>query len=1179
MAAVLGTVALTGMVGCGKGKTANLGAASISVGAAKLTLVDVKSVTVTISGGISTPLTVPLVGSGSQYSALVSDLPVGTNYTFTASAKNASSVEIYHGAATGVAIIKNQTAAVIIDMNQVAPVVSISNEAPVIDSLTASSLLVAQGDTVTIKASGHDPDPGQTALLTSSWATTCGTLSPQVDTTGNDTTDGTSTVTFTAPLADGPCTVNLTVTDPNGVLKNVASLTIQVGAAAAVGSAKMTANLDTYPVISGLNATPVPLVKGAASTLTVTASDSDGDALNYLWTVGPNANGSGTCTGSFGSNTQASTTFTLDNTSTMAECTFLVRVDDGNYPDGTAKGGVITNHLSLPVSGPVAQGGPVFGYDYQSQTTIKGGDVVGFALVANQGCAGANLNVTAVASDGTLIGASSPAALGLDPSVFTVAGTYTAPPNAENLPSVTITATGTCVATGLTATHVFTLVPLNSVCNGMADGTNCTATASAGNACVLSASCLAGVCHVDTSHTCPASGDPCNINTCIPATGSCTLVHDSVGQGIALTPPINTNNTGCNDNNLCTTGDLCTAGVCAGAAKDCSSAVPAGLAGACLVASCNTTNGNCGTANKPNGTSCDDGNGCTGTITTPWTSTANGVSADSCVSGSCVGQTAGFCPSGDVCTSVAGNDNQFTCPVKVCLGASAAVSFNPALNGMGVAADGTLWTTGSLVSLPSSPYNFGAGPVSSTGSQDVFLNKVSPTTLLATQSFTFGYVGGYDQTGNGVAVAHNSSTGANNIGVIGNYYTEVDFDPIRSGDTSYNGGNGPIDNLDFLSKSSNVAGAPTNFVLVADGASTMPEITPLKAHNIDVGTGAILAIASNPNQNLFAICGKSSRLVGAYTAAATNTGLLTAGWGGTGSGTPVTGAATAGGSMDIVVAVIDAGSTPANTGKVLWGRQFGGVGDQVCESLAMDNAGNVVMAGTYNGALSFGDPALFPALQLPTVGASGLSLMFVATLDTTGTVQKAASWGTTAVSDLNGVAVDSNSNIVIAGNIGASVNMGGSIGAVTYYGKNDGFVAKLNSNLVPQWAVSFGDADYNQTAKAVALTSSGDVLIGGAFDGVLNGLNGLTASGNTALDAFTAQLSGTNGSVLCAQAYGDANGTQQVFAVTVATAATGTLANSVTFGGSYSGGITFGAYPLNTGSPGTAYSFLARLVP
>ena len=103
MAAVLGTVALTGMVGCGKGKTANLGAASISVGAAKLTLVDVKSVTVTISGGISTPLTVPLVGSGSQYSALVSDLPVGTNYTFTASAKNASSVEIYHGAATGVA--------------------------------------------------------------------------------------------------------------------------------------------------------------------------------------------------------------------------------------------------------------------------------------------------------------------------------------------------------------------------------------------------------------------------------------------------------------------------------------------------------------------------------------------------------------------------------------------------------------------------------------------------------------------------------------------------------------------------------------------------------------------------------------------------------------------------------------------------------------------------------------------------------------------------------------------------------------------------------------------------------------------------------------------------------------------------------------------------------------------
>ncbi len=491
-------------------------------------------------------------------------------------------------------------------------------------------------------------------------------------------------------------------------------------------------------------------------------------------------------------------------------------------------------------------------------------------------------------------------------------------------------------------------------------------------------------------------------------------------------------------------------------------------------------------------------------------------------------------------------------------GASWAKAWDPAatLYGLAVSPDGTGWATGEIHGA----VDFGTGtpvPHASDNNSDAFLVKLNPSSGLATQAFSFSDLAGSSQGGTGVAVAQ-----AGNVVVTGYYYSEIDFTAANS-DIGTSG-------LDYLAKSSVIPGAPMKFYIVVDGASSGQYVTPIKAHNVDVGTGAILAIASNPSQNRTAICGKTSRLLGAYTTAATNTGLLTAGWGGTGSGSPVTGAATYGGSMDIVVAVIDASSGQTTSGQILWGRQFGGVGDQVCESLAMDSAGNVVMAGTYNGALSFGDPTLFPALQLPTVGTSGLSLMFVATLDTTGTVQKAASWGTTGVSDLNGVAVDSNSNIVIAGNIGASVNMGGSIGAVTYYGKQDGFVAKLNSSLVAQWAMSFGDADYNQTAKAVALTSSGDVLIGGAFDGTLNRLGNLTASDNTALDAFTAQLSGSDGSLICAHPYGDANGTQQVLAVTVATAATGALADSVMIGGSFSSTIALGS--TNLFSPGNVCS-------
>jgi hypothetical protein len=488
-------------------------------------------------------------------------------------------------------------------------------------------------------------------------------------------------------------------------------------------------------------------------------------------------------------------------------------------------------------------------------------------------------------------------------------------------------------------------------------------------------------------------------------------------------------------------------------------------------------------------------------------------------------------------------------------------------NGLAASPDGTPWATGQFKAVADfgtgTPLPFSGG--SSTG--DAFLVKLDPSSGLATQAFSFSDPGGSDQNGFNVAVAQ-----AGNVVVAGTYFNEIDFTAAgSSSDTSTSG-------LDYLAKSSLAQGVPMNFYIVVDGASSGQYVTPIKAHNVDVGSGQLLAIASNPSQNQVAICGKTSLLLPKYSAtSASNAGVLTAGWGGTGSGSPVTGAATYGGNMDVVVAVIDASGGQPTSGQVLWGRQFGGVGDQACQSVAMDSAGNVVIGGTYNGALAFGTT---PALTLPTVGTSNLGLPFVAVLDPNGTVLQAATWGTSGVSDVYGVAVDNSSpaNIVIAGDIGATITMGSK--TVTDLGsKGNSFVAELNSSLVPQWAMSFGDAAFPSAVKAVSLSSSGNVFIGGAFEGTLNGLNGLAASGNSALDAFTAELSGTDGSVLCAQAYGDAPGTQQAFAVTVASAATGTLADNVVYGGSYSSKITFGTFALDTGSAGTPYSFLARLIP
>ena len=1145
MAAVLGTVALSGMVSCGK--KSDVGAASVSVNGQKLTLADVTSVILTITGGSPTampaPLVVPLVGGGAQYTGLVSDLPIGTGYVFTASAKNGTT-EVYAGVANGVIITKNATATVIIDMNQVAPGVALSNEAPVIDSLTASALLVSQNDTVTIRTTAHDPDVGQTAHLTAVWTTTCaGSLSPQVDTTGSDNglappatiyTDGSSTVIFTAPAADGPCNVTLTVKDasnPASILNTVASLTINVNSAVATGNAKIIANLDTYPVISGINATPVPLVKGSASTLTVTASDSDGDHLNYKWAVAPNTVGGGVCVGTFGSDTAASTTFTLDPNSPQTECTFSVIVDDGLYPDGKVKGGVISNHLSLPVSGPgnTAVGAPICGYDYQTSATITSGQVVGIAWQCNQGCAGGTISF----SSNPPLAAATPASLGLDPAVFTAAGTYTAAAGAEDGPTVTITTTATCSSSGLSTNHVFTLVPLNGVCNGQLDGTNCTATANAKDKCVLAASCLAGSCHVDTSKTCDPTGVAlCHVNACVsnpndPQAGQCV-----VSAQLDTTP--------CNDGKACTGAgntDICTAGVCSGAAVTCT---PTG--NPCMVNACTEPNGSCVAAAAPDTTVCNDHNGCTG---------ASNGTIDTCTAGVCGGPAVACVPSSDVCTSL--TDTTHSCAAAVCMQANYAVSEDvPFIGNLAVGPTGEVWTVGSIFAPG---WNFGNGTVlNSSGDSDAYLVKLDPATGKASTTtpavFGFGDTGQNPQSATAVSVSQSGT-----VNMIGSFVGEIDFDPTP---TNYLIGG---------------TSATAFYATFAAGSTGTVAPTFVGAHAVDMGNGSLVATASNPfitapSLDYFAICGNADKAVPLWNvtgaAGKSPAGLLR----------PTAATYTGTGTLDIVVAVIK-----ASDGSVVWGKQFGKDGDETCESVTIDNNGDVIIAGNY-GVGTSNTTVDFGGGSLTNKPASGNAYLYVAKLGgADGHFIAANGWGLGGRSDGSGLAVDPSNNILLAGTIGGGVIFGSGV-SIANAGLTDAFVAKFSSALAPLWAKSFGDNVKDQSANAVACDSSGNIYLGGSYQGSLGSFIGLSVPLSSGPNAWTAKLAPDGSALQCAaQSYGVPAGTDNITTMAVARTAPGTEANALFFGGSYASSMTIGSTTLNTGSGGKFESFVARLTP
>src|SRR2546428_45129 len=100
----------------------------------------------------------------------------------------------------------------------------------------------------------------------------------------------------------------------------------------------------------------------------------------------------------------------------------------------------------------------------------------------------------------------------------------------------------------------------------------------------------------------------------------------------ALFPaPAAADGTSCNDGNACTQTDTCQSGTCTGSnPKVCTASDQCHEAG-----TCDTTTGDCSNPNKPNGSSCNDGNACTQT--------------DTCQTGTCTGSNPKVCPASDQC--------------------------------------------------------------------------------------------------------------------------------------------------------------------------------------------------------------------------------------------------------------------------------------------------------------------------------------------------------------------------------------------------------------------------------------------------------------------------------------------------------------------------------------------------
>jgi hypothetical protein len=199
---------------------------------------------------------------------------------------------------------------------------------------------------------------------------------------------------------------------------------------------------------------------------------------------------------------------------------------------------------------------------------------------------------------------------------------------------------------------------------------------------------------------------------------------------------------------------------------------------------------------------------------------------------------------------------------------------------------------------------------------------------------------------------------------------------------------------------------------------------------------------------------------------------------------------TSAGGNDAFVVVVDAAGT------YLWARRFGDAAEQETRALAFDAAGDLWIAGNYQGSIDLGAGVM---------SASGTGTnIFVALLDAQGNTLKAQHYGDGSGTgqSMRALRVGPSGNLVLGGEFTGSLDFGS--GPLTSAGSTDVFLAELTPALSPVFAARYGDGSA-QWLNALSLGAGGTILVTGQLLGTLDfGKTPLTSAGG--LDVYLARI-------------------------------------------------------------------------
>ncbi len=253
-------------------------------------------------------------------------------------------------------------------------------------------------------------------------------------------------------------------------------------------------------------------------------------------------------------------------------------------------------------------------------------------------------------------------------------------------------------------------------------------------------------------------------------------------------------------------------------------------------------------------------------------------------------------------------------------------------------------------------------------------------------------------------------------------------------------------------------------------------------------------------------------------------------------------------------------SCTTTPGLFSWSRGVGGTAtadSAHITSMTTDGSGNVIIAGYFEFSCNFGGGVM-------TSSGSARDI-FVAKYSPTGAFLWSKQFGASSDDVANGVGVDANGNVYVAGYFYSTVDFGG--GALTSAGNADIFLLKLNSSGTHQWSKRFGGSGTDR-ATGLAVDGSGNAVMTGDFgyfgNAVDFGGGPLTSAGGS--DMFVAKYSSA-GAHLWSSRHG---GTSSDYPQSVALDGSG----NVVVTGYFNGSASFGGGTLT--SAGSSDVFVSK---